>query len=70
MGRPSKSFKSCQLAQTIVGKFGSDEQGIRVRMRASDDVPRFIKKMKDAHQQTAKSTLRFGPATQQPGKDA
>ena len=46
------------VAQQIIRRFG---QEVRIPMRQCDDVPRYVQKIEDAHQQTAHSTLHFGP---------
>ena len=62
MERPVKPFRASLKVKEIAQRFGAGEQDLRVRMRDCDDVPRFIQKVERAHQQTAKSKLRFGPA--------
>lgn len=61
MERPSGPFQASQMAQQVVRQFGASGQDIRVPMRQCDDVPRYIQRLERAHQQTANSTLRFGP---------
>ena len=49
------------MAQQVVRQFGAAGQEIRIPMRQCDDVPRYIQRLEKAHEQTANSTLRFGP---------
>jgi len=70
MERHSKPFQASQMAEHLVRRFGTWGEDIRISMRDCDDVPRFIQKLEQAHQETAKSTLHFGPRPSQPPKDA
>jgi len=70
MERPSGPFQASLVAQQVVQRFGASGKEIRVQMRDCDDVPRYIEKMERAHQQTANSTLRFGPAAPQSRQEA
>ena len=65
MEQPSGRFQASRGAEQVVRRFGAAGPGIRVQMRDCDDVQRYIRKMTDAHNQTAGSTLRFGPSTPQ-----
>ena len=65
MARPCRPFRACELAQEIIRQFGTAGPEVRAPMRDCDDVPRFIKRLQEAHRRTANSTLRFGPPTTQ-----
>lgn len=65
----SGSFKARKIVQEVVQRFGATGQKIDVTMRQCEDVPRYIEKVKHAHEQTAVSTLRFGPAATQPRQE-
>lgn len=54
-------FACPQLTKALLKEYGSAAKTITVAMRACDDVPNFIRKVENAHRQTAQSTLRFGP---------
>jgi hypothetical protein len=61
---PSR-FASPQMTQALLKKFGGAVQTVSVTMRRCDDVPNFIRRVEQAHQQAAASALRFGPPAKQ-----
>ncbi len=66
----SRAPKPSEMAEEVVRRFGTAQRDIRAKMRACDDVPRFIRNVENAHRQTARSTLRFGPGPSQPPGEA
>ena len=70
MDRPSGAFQASKIVQQVVKRFGAAGKEISVPMRDCDDVSRYIQRMENAHQQTANSTLHFGPPAQQSRNDA
>ncbi len=58
-----------KLVKGLVERFGHEQKYIRAKMGDCDDVPRFLANLEKAHQQTAKSTLRFGPESSKLSKD-
>jgi len=65
MERDPKPFQASRMAQDLVRRFGTSGEEIRVPMRPCDDVPRFVRRIEQAHLETAKSSLRFGPPPSQ-----
>ena len=68
MEHPRKPFQSPQEIERLGQQFGSPGD-IQARMRPCDDVPRFIRKIENAHQQTTHSKLRFGPGSSDATRD-
>ncbi len=62
MGRErlDKSERSA-FVEGLVARFGHEQQYIRAKMRDCNDVPRFLANLENAHKQTSKSKLNFGP---------
>ena len=60
MPKKSPAYGSSKMAKEMAKMFGNKAEPVQIRMRASKDVPTFIKKMQAGHEKTAKSRLRFG----------
>jgi hypothetical protein len=53
-------YASPKIARELTKVFGNEVSAVRVTMRESKDVPRFVRKVSEAHKKTAKSQLKFG----------
>jgi len=59
--KPSKDLPNpIKMTENIVRRLGAATTDIQVTMRDFSDVQKFIVNLKNAHKQTANSTLRFG----------
>lgn len=54
------TFGNADLAKKMASQFGTSRQSVKVDMRYAKEVQRFIRKVEEAHQKAAKSTLVFG----------
>jgi hypothetical protein len=54
------TFGNTALARKMASRFGTERETVKVRMRYSREVQKFISKMEKAHKQAAKSKLIFG----------
>jgi hypothetical protein len=59
MSRTLAYYASPRIAQELAKVFGNEVSALRVTMRASKDVPRFVRKVAEAHKKAAKSRLKF-----------
>ena len=53
-------YASPRIAQELTKVFGNGVSAVKVTMRESKDVPRFVRKVAEAHKKAAKSRLKFG----------
>ncbi len=53
------TYASPKLAAAMAKVFGNEASEVKVSIRSSKDVPRFLAKVVAAREKTAKSTLRF-----------
>lgn len=54
------TFGNADLAKKMAKQFGTSHQSVKVDMRYTKEVQTFIRKVEEAHQKAAKSTLVFG----------
>ena len=54
------TFGNADLARKMASQFGTSPQSVQVDMRYAKEVQNFIRKVEEAHQNAAKSTLVFG----------
>ncbi len=59
MPRKEASFSSPRITREVRKTFGKKAESVRVRMRSSKDVYRFVSKVEKAHKKAAKSKLAF-----------
>jgi len=59
MGKQA-SFGKADLAKKIACKFGTSEEAVKVEMRYTKEVQKFLRKVDEAHKQAADSKLLFG----------
>jgi len=55
----SRVYASPKIARQIAKSYGNKASFVKVSMRSSEDVKRFVKKVESAHKRTAKSKLKF-----------
>jgi hypothetical protein len=60
MNPSSALYASPKIARELTKVFGKEVSDVKVTMRESKDVPRFVRKISDAHKKTARSRLKFG----------
>ncbi len=56
---PSITFASPGVVKKLEKLFGDSAKTMTIEMRPCKDVPRFIRKVEDAHKKAAKSRLNF-----------
>jgi len=54
------TFGNSDLAKKIALKFGTTQETVKAEMRYTKVVQNFIRKVDEAHQKAAESTLKFG----------
>jgi hypothetical protein len=54
------TFGNADLARKMATQFGTNRESVKVDMRYAKEVQTFIRKVEEAHQKAAKSTLVFG----------
>ncbi len=54
------TFGNADLAMKMAMQIGTSSQPVKVDMRYTKEVQTFIRKVEEAHQKAAKSTLVFG----------
>jgi len=54
------TFGNTALAQKMASRFSAERETVKVRMRYSGEVRKFISKIEKAHKKAAKSKLSFG----------
>jgi hypothetical protein len=54
------TFGNADLARKMAMQFGTSSQPVKVDMRCTKEVQAFIRKVEEAHQKAANSTLIFG----------
>ena len=57
--RAKPKFASLSIAQEVERVFGDEAVPVSVRMRSSKDIAQFIRKVKKANDEAAKSSLSF-----------
>lgn len=59
MKKPA-TFGNAELAKKMASKFGTSSESVKVDLRYAKEVQTFIRKVEEAHQKAADSTLVFG----------
>jgi len=54
------TFGNAELARKMASQFGTNLETVKVDMRYAKEVQTFIRKVEEAHQKAAESTLVFG----------
>lgn len=54
------TFGNTDLARKMASRFGTSSETVKVDMRYAKEVQSFIRKVEEAHQKAAESTLVFG----------
>lgn len=54
------TFGNTDLARKMASQFGTSSESVKVDMRYAKEVQTFIRKVEEAHQKAANSTLVFG----------
>jgi hypothetical protein len=54
------TFGNAELARKMATRFGTSTEAVKVDMRYAKEVQTFIRKVEEAHQKAAESTLVFG----------
>lgn len=55
----SKTFRNIDFTKKVVAKFGGTQDSVKVKMRYTEAVQTFLRKIEEAHEKAATSKLTF-----------